>query len=52
MYHLHDVPRRIVGELEIKDRKLFTSNHEDDIVVDILMDLAKVKKNCRSAQSD
>ncbi|ERF68660.1 hypothetical protein EPUS_05721 [Endocarpon pusillum Z07020] len=52
MYHLHDVPRCIVGELEIGDWELFASNHEDDIVVDTLMDLAKVKENCRSAQSD
>ncbi len=52
MYRLLDLPRRIAGELEIGDRELFASNHEDDVEVDTLMDLAKVKENCRSAESD
>ena len=52
MYRSLNVPRRFTSELEIGDRELFTSNHEDDVKVDTLMDLTEVKENCRSAQSD
>jgi hypothetical protein len=51
MYRLIDLPEQVTSELEVGDRELFASNHEDDIEVETLVDLAEVEENSKNAQS-